>query len=167
VRSQLNARVVRRTPDPLRGVDISVDKPEEKGIIGQGSENGLPVIYKLVDELPSEDIRSSLPWLTVIAWRYDPEERNGMPPISVNDRMLVLEHSIDAIEAAALCRHAYSRTGNGLKELVYYITDRGQFMTAFNDAVRSHARYPIEIDFYEDREWVDFQKVLSLFEQAH
>ena len=46
--------------------------------------------------------------------------------------MLALQHAVDELEEAALCRHAYSRTGNGLKELVYYLVDRDEFMVAFN-----------------------------------
>jgi hypothetical protein len=143
-----------------------VDHSDELGIIGETNEDGLPVIYRLVDELPGADVRNSLPWLTVISWRYDREARNGMPPVAINDRMIALERAIDEIEASSLCRHAYSRTGNGLKEFAYYITDRDRFMGAFNAAVRKHPRYPIEIEFFEDPEWADFQKVRELFKQA-
>ena len=139
---------------------------DDLGIVGEGEEEGLPVIYRLIDELPETATRNSLPWLTVISWRYDREARNGMPPVAINDRMIALERAIDEIEASSICRHAYSRTGNGLKEFAYYTTDRDRFMGAFNTAVRNHPRYPIEIDFYEDREWADFQKVRELFKQT-
>ena len=139
---------------------------DELGIIGETEEDGLPVIYRLVDELPGADVRDGLPWLTVISWRYDREARNGMPPVAINDRMIALERAIEEIEAVSLCRHAYSRTGNGLKEFAYYITDRDRFMDAFNIAVRNHPRYPIEIEFYEDLEWADFQRVRELFNQT-
>ncbi len=143
-----------------------MSQADELGVIGETVEDGLPVIYRLVDELPGEGVRESLPWLTVISWRYDREVRNGMPPSAINEQMIALEHAVDAIETASLCRHAYSRMGNGLKEFAYYITDRERFMTAFNDALQNHPRYPIEIEFFEDREWSDFQKVRGLFSQA-
>jgi hypothetical protein len=143
-----------------------MDQSEQSGIIGETVEEGLPVVYRFVDQLPDTETRGRLPWLTVISWTYDRLERNGMPPTPTNDRMIALEHAIDAIEAAALCRHVYSRTGNGLKELAYYITDRDEFMGALNNELRTHPRYPIEINFYEDREWSDFQKVRELFKLA-
>ena len=50
-------------------------------------------------------------------------------------------------------RHAYSRTGPGLKELVYYIADRDEFMEKLNAALADHPPYPIEIEFHADSEW--------------
>ncbi len=138
---------------------------QELGIIGETKEDGLPVIFKFVDELPSQQTRESFRWLTVISWRYDGSVRSGMPPETTNEQMVALEHAIDELEEAALCRHAYSRTGNGLKELVYYISDRDQFMAALNNALSEHPRYPIEINFYEDQQWEDFQKLRGLFKK--
>jgi hypothetical protein len=101
----------------------------------------------------------------VISWKYDPRVRNGMPAQETNQRMIALEDAIEDLEEAQLCRHAYSRTGNGLKEFVYYIADQGHFMEAFNDALTGHARYPIDITFFEDAAWEDFQKIRDLFTQ--
>lgn len=86
-----------------------------------------------------------------------------MPTIDANAQMVVLEHELDAMEESEFCRHVYSRTGNNLKELVYYIQERTQFIDAFNDALNNHPRYPIEINFYEDKAWEDFKKILDTF----
>ena len=140
---------------------------QEQGIIGKVQENGLPVIYKFVDELPNELIRSTYSWLTVISWKYDGSSRNGMPPEDANQRMMALEDVFDVhLEDSGLCKHAYSRTGNDLKEFAYYISDRDTFMAAFNDALKEHPRYPIEINFYDDPEWKDFQTIRALFAKA-
>jgi len=88
---------------------MTLDRPgaDEPGIIGETYEDGFPVVLKLVDG-PSE---------------------------LVNSQMLALENALDqSLESPGLCRHAYSRTGNGLKELAYYIHERDQFMEAFNTA---------------------------------
>ena len=140
---------------------------EEKGIIGELEEAGFPVVFKFVDNLPSEETRARFGWLTVITWKYDGSQRNGMPPDETNSQMRSLEHAVeDNVESKGHCRHAYSRTGNSLKELVYYICDRDEFMRAFNAALKGHPRYPLEINFYEDRGWEDFQKILAMFRQA-
>ena len=142
-----------------------MSEAQDLGIIGEGKEDGLPVIFKFVDELPTLETRQKFRWLTVISWKYDRSIRNGMPPEATNKQMIALEDAIDELEEAAMCRHAYSRTGNGLKELVYYIPDRDQFMAAFNGALREHPRYPIEIKFYEDERWEDFQKIRGRFKR--
>ena len=140
---------------------------EETGIIGRVYEEGLPVIYKFVNELPAERIRSQLGWLTVISWKYDGTSNNGMPLEAENQKMIVLEEKIeDEIERDGVLRHAYSRTGNNLKELVYYIHDQDQFLEAFNQALSNHPRYPIEINFYQDKDWEDFQRLLNDFSKA-
>jgi hypothetical protein len=140
---------------------------QEKGVIGEIREGGFPVVFKFVDELPSEETRGRFGWLTVVSWKYDGTQRNGMPPEEINLRMISLEHIIeDGLENQGHCVHAYSRTGNSLKELIYYISDRDQFMEAFNNALKDQPPYPVEITFYEDRSWEDFQKVLEMLRSA-
>ena len=67
----------------LFGVLVFMNTPtnseEEIGIIGRVYEDGLLVIYKFVNEMPSETIRTNLTWLTVISWKYDGKSNNGMP----------------------------------------------------------------------------------------
>lgn len=134
---------------------------EKKGVIAQRHEDGLPVIYKFVEEMPSTTVRSSLQWLTVISWKYDGSSNNGMPVTDNNQEMIELEKTIREIENGNLLRHVYSRTGNNLKELVYYIHGQEEFLVAFNKALIDHSRYPIKIEFFEDKEWKDFQRTLQ------
>jgi hypothetical protein len=138
-----------------------------KGIIGRVYEEGRPVIYKFVNELPPAGVREDLPWLLVISWRYDGSANNGMPPEAENRRMNVLEDTVERdIAGDGVLRHAYSRTGNGLKELVYYIHGPEQFLEDFNRAVGGHPEYPIDIRFYEDRDWKDLASLLEDFSGA-
>ena len=67
------------------GAEKMPDTDEPKGIIGRAYIDGLPVIYKFVDKAPTDAKRKTLPWLTVISWKYDGSENNGMPPKVVND----------------------------------------------------------------------------------
>lgn len=138
---------------------------EPKGVIGKYVENGLPVILKFVQEFPEPEIREQFPQLTVISWIYDGSENNGMPEAEVNEQIMALEDAIDdLLTIEKIAQHAYSRTGNGLKELVYYISDQEVFMARFNQSLQGQPRYPIEINFYNDPEWEDFEKLLKDFE---
>ena len=59
--------------------------------------------------------------------------------------MIALEDALESeVEGANVCEHAISRTGNNLKELIYYSRDRDQFIKALNAALAEHDRYPIE-----------------------
>ncbi len=139
---------------------------EPKGIVGKAIEDGFPVIYKFVDEEPAAAKRAKLPWLTVISWRYDGAESNGMPQKRVNERMVELEDALgENVVAEGFGDHVIIRTGANLKELIYYIRDQDQFMKRLNAAFKGHSAYPIEIKFYNDLKWTEFQKLRSDFEK--
>jgi hypothetical protein len=88
---------------------------QESGIVDRTKEDGLPGVYKFVDESPSQETRDSYSWLTVISWKYDRDVRKGMPPENVNKQMIALEHAIDELEDAELCRHAIVERGTASK----------------------------------------------------
>lgn len=146
---------------------MSINSNERKGIIGRIDEGGLPVIYKFVNEMPPATIIKYLPWLTVIAWKYDGTNNNGMPSKTENQEMITLEETVEnKMENDKVLRHAYSRTGNNLKEFVYYIHDRDQFIDLFNKVLAKQPKYPIEINFYKDPQWKEFQNLLDDFKDA-
>ncbi|MFI1770316.1 DUF695 domain-containing protein [Thalassobellus citreus] len=137
-----------------------------KGIIGRYYENDLPVIMKFVNELPEKKVMSKLPFLTVVSWKYDGTKNNGMPLTEVNNRMIILEDAIEnSMNSTELFTHVYSRTGNNLKEFAYYSSSQKDFMEILNRTLEKHDAYPIEINFYEDKEWTDFKTVIKDFKK--
>ncbi len=143
----------------------SVKTEQHKGIIARYIEDDLPVIMKFVNELPEKKVMSKLPFLTVVSWKYNGTKNNGMPLSDVNERMIFLEDSIEnSMNSTDLFRHVYSRTGNSLKEFAYYSTSQKDFMEILNRTLEKHDAYPIEIKFYEDKEWSDFKKVMEMAE---
>ena len=139
---------------------------EPKGVIGRYYENELPVIMKFVNELPEKKTISKLPFLTVVSWKYDGTENNGMPISEVNNRMITLEEAIEnSMHSTDLFTHVYSRTGNNLKEFAYYTKSQKDFMEILNRTLEKHDAYPIEINFYEDKEWSEFKTVISDFKR--
>jgi hypothetical protein len=141
---------------------------EVSGIIGKVIEGGRPVIYALVPEMPPEAIRRALPQLTVISWKYDGSQHNGMPAPDTNLRMRELEGLLIAsFEEKDTSAHVYNRTGNDLKEFAYYVADPGAFMTEINRVLRPLPRFPIDIRFYLDEDWSNFQEIINLFRGAN
>jgi hypothetical protein len=139
---------------------------EFKVIIGEYHEGDYPIVVRFVNELPSGQVISHLSWFTVISWKYDGSERNGMPTDDVNKKMIELEDALtEKLDENAICQHAYNRTGNSLKEFNYYISDRDEFMVQFNQALKGHVSYPIEISFYEDPEWIEKKKIIADFKK--
>ncbi len=140
---------------------------EDRGMTGRAFEDGLPVLYRIEDSVPDPEDRLSLPWLAVISWPYDGADDNGMPSAEDNLRMFQLQDLIEEeLEGHSTLRHVYSRTGNHLKELVYYLRDRDQFLLRFNEVMADQPRYPIELRFFEDEDWEDFGELLQAFGRA-
>lgn len=139
----------------------------DPGVTGRAFEEGLPVFYRLEQWLPTAEERLSLPWLVVISWNYDGTGNNGMPCASDNLQMFELEDLIEEqIESPNALRRVYSRTGNHLKELVYYLRNRDEFLFRFNQVMAGQPRYPIELHFFEDEEWQDFRELLEAFDST-
>jgi Family of unknown function (DUF695) len=124
------------------------------------------VIWSFEAEWPDPEVRQQRPWLTVVSWRYDSTANNGMPMDDERAKMLDLELALDPLEDCTNSFQAYRRTGNGLKEFVYYVGDQGEFMARFNDLLAGHPSYPLEVHFFEDRTWSDFEKLLADFRGA-
>lgn len=79
--------------------------------------------------------------------------------------MIQLEDGLETIKGRGILYFdVYSATGNDLKEFVFYISDREVFMSNFNNALKGHPAYPLEINFYEDKEWSDLSRLNSNFE---
>jgi hypothetical protein len=145
-----------------------MDNPdkEHKGIIGRYYEGTLPVIVKFVNELPAIDTQKQLTSLTVVSWKYDGSSNNGMPTKEINEKMITLESALEkTMDESKSFVHAYSRTGNDLKEFVYYCKGMDEFMPLLNETLQSHERYPIDIDFYEDPEWMELKKLIEDFKK--
>lgn len=137
---------------------------EETWSVGEAEVKGKPVVYKFMNEFPGVKTRNKMSWLTVISWTYDGSTNNGMPPSDINELMIKLEDGLEKIEGREKTYFdVYSATGNNLKEFVFYISDRDKFMHNFNNALKGHSVYPIEVNFYEDAEWSDLQKLQADF----
>jgi len=147
-----------------RKTKMDKSNSEQKGIIGRYYEGEFPVIVKFVNELPAIDTQKRLTSLTVVSWKYDGSSNNGMPTKEINEKMLALEDSLnDTLKKTNLYYHAYSRTGNNLKEFVYYSNGLDIFMPLLNETLQSHEPYPIDIAFYEDTEWTELKKIIEDF----
>ena len=127
--------------------------------IGLAKEEGNPVIYKYVSVFPDEEIRQSMPWLTVVSWEYDGSANNGMPASKTNNKMVALEEALAMIEGKGeLYRSVYSTTGNNRKAFAFYVVGRDAFMENFNLALKGHPAYPLSIDFYNDPQWEEMAR---------
>ena len=85
-----------------------------------------------------------------ITWKYS----GGMPSGDTNTSMTTFERAIDDLTGdnhfAELVQVA---TGGGVKEWLFYCSDKGRFMNEFERLLVAHERYPVEISSLSDPEW--------------
>lgn len=135
--------------------------------IATGQKNGMTMIYRFISKDPKPSEVQRFKWLTVISWKYDGRANNGMPNNSFSSDMDRFEDAIDEMLRDTRCgMDVYVRTGDGEREFVYYIADREEFTKYLNAALANHKVYPIEIEFFEDVEWLDFKKMKSLVNKS-
>jgi hypothetical protein len=139
---------------------------EPKGRIVRTVKDGKPILWTYAPEMPDDDERISCPWLTVLSWRYDGSENNGMPNGETNREMLELDRALETLEISKFCSEAYRRIGFDLREFVFYISNRDDFLASLNQALATHPTYPIEIKFYEDANWSELQTLIDDFSGA-
>jgi uncharacterized protein DUF695 len=135
--------------------------------IAESNEDGVRVIWKVLNGRlpPSEE--DTLRIAAVVDWKYDGSGFNGMPAPGVNERMLAFENALaEKVESPNTCLLVFSRTGNNLKQFVYYVRDSEEFLKRLNDALKDQPRYPIEITFHDDAGWKDLKSFLTKFEKA-
>lgn len=139
---------------------------DAKGLIGKSLENGLPVIWNFVNELPGDELRAGLPCMIVLSWTYDGTQHGGFPDEATQAAIYRLDESLAPIEDRLTSRRVYSRTGNGLREWVFHASTHEDFMTALNNVLADDERYPIDIKLYSDPDWTDFRRLLQDFGQT-
>jgi hypothetical protein len=139
---------------------------ESKGRIVRTVKDGKPILWTYVPEMPDDDEKISCPWLTVLSWQYDGSENNGMPNEETNREMLKLDLALETLEISKSCSEAYRRIGFDLREFVFYVSNRDDFLASLNRALANHSVYPIGIKFYEDANWSELQTLIDDFSQA-
>jgi hypothetical protein len=142
------------------------DNLERTGVIAETLKDNLRILWTYVPGMPPEDVRLAAPWLTVVRWLYDGAANEGMPTADDNQHMLQLESILRDMEDQEVCIEAYRRIGAGLREFVFYIADRDEFLQVFNSQVATHPQYPIEIKFYKDETWSELKDLIDDLKSA-
>jgi len=134
---------------------------EGRGRIVQTWKDEHRILWTYVPELPAQDARRAMPWLTVLEWQYDGSSCEGMPTAEENQHMLILDAALGKVERPEFCVEGYRRIGAGLREFVFYIADRDEFLREFNACVVHDRPYPISIKFYKDEDWSELRDLID------
>jgi hypothetical protein len=114
------------------------------------AEQNQAAILRLRTDQPV--LSDSLNTAIEVTWAY--ESSSPFPDDRDNQRMLDFERALDELSS----ENGYAElmqvsTGNGVKEWLYYSSDRERFMSRMNALLENHSPYPIAIRFYDDPRW--------------
>lgn len=102
------------------------------------------------------------PYRIEIRWAYEGDKR-GMPTDTTGAEMEAFEAALTpALERNKLALLAYTCTGEGLKEWVYYTRNLKAFGETLNTALVDLPQFPLTFEADEDREAEMFREVFAL-----
>ena len=140
---------------------MSSTKADNLYFTATGEEDGLPVIYRSVKEVPDGAIESDYPNLISIYWRYDGASSNGMPDAATNDQQINFEAALDHLDKTGISHLMLVVTGNNRKEWLWYVRDIEDWMSNFNQALNEESTYPIEIENNDDPQWLIYHNFVA------
>lgn len=131
-----------------------------------GQEDGKPLIFRSLKDVPEGIDKADFPHLISITWRYDADANNGMPRADENNAQIVFEDALLPLDANKISRLMLVVTGNGRKVWHWYVRDVENWMEEFNRALTGQPVYPIEITHTTEPDWRlyrDFRKNVKGF----
>ena len=105
---------------------------------------------------------NNLPWRMTFSWVYDGQKNNGMPTPAVREQMNKLEDFLEKeIEKKGVGELAVTRTGDELKQLIYFVHSEESIQPKLNRFAVELSKFPIKISFKYDPDWVALAKILE------
>ncbi|EMW0566142.1 TPA: DUF695 domain-containing protein [Vibrio parahaemolyticus] len=127
----------------------------------QGEQNGNPVIYRSMENVPVGQNESDFPTLVSIYWPFKLEANNGMPDQQTNEDQVSFEDALETLDKNDVSHLMLVVTGNGRKEWLWYVKDAESWMAKLNELLIGHKVYPIEISLSLEPSWSTYHNFIS------
>jgi hypothetical protein len=125
--------------------------------------DGRVIVYRYVEVFEPAFKRAAFPDRITVSWPY--RAANGLPSKAEFKAMDDLENILEAsVEAKPFARLVLVRTGDNLREWVYYAASQQQFMARVNHALQDRPVLPLQFGLASDPDWrryEDFRSTLA------
>ena len=128
-------------------------KDEDTWIVSEGQEEGLPMIYRMRDIIPSAINTPEYPNLISVLWEYDFDNPSGMPSDELDKQQRAFEDALDKMDNTGIGIMMLAVTGNGRREWVWYVNDQSFWLSSMHSCLEGHPTYPIDIEKSDDPHW--------------
>ena len=127
----------------------------------QGEQDGKPVVYRSMQSLPQGCEPADFPFLLNIHWEFDGQDEDGMPDQETQIQQANFEQTIASLDNNGEGHLMLVVTGNHCKEWLWYVKDPEIWMQSFNDALKGHEVYPIDVAVEQDADWSTWRDFVS------
>ena len=139
------------------------DSPEWD--LAEGTIDGQRTILRLLAIAPSPAEQKENAYLIMVKWPFEPTP-DGMPSSDEQDDMLAFEQAVaDGSEQRRSGRLVLVITGANERQWRYYATDAEAFIQSVNQDLAGHPRYPLQIVYYQDPDWVGLHEYQALVQR--
>ncbi len=151
-------------------LDQFEQKPGEEQdpwLVAETDEDGMPMIYRVRQNIPAHVDIAEFPNLICVVWEYDTAVGNGMPGGEVAEQQALFEDALDAfIEEGGASEHMVVVTGNGRKEWLWYAKNPDNWIEGFSNALNELPPFPVEIQGYEAEGWAAYKDLKQVLEES-
>lgn len=149
------------------GLEQDPGNIQDPWLIAETDEDGLPMVYRVRQNIPSHVEISEFANLVCVVWEYDGKVANGMPSGEIAEQQAVFEDALDEfIEKGGDSEHMVVVTGNGRKEWLWYVKDPEKWIEEFSDALSGHPPFPVEIEGYEAESWRAYNELKQILSES-
>ncbi len=141
--------------------------PSDDWVLSEGQTEVGPIIVRVRSGEPSSADKALFTNLLVVRWAYEAGEF-GLPPRDVLESMVEFEDRIlDASDGDRWWGSGVAViTHDGVREWRFYTPDVGAFQAEFSRALAGLGPYPLDLQVFEDPEWVGFSEIRDLARSA-
>ncbi len=140
---------------------------DDPWLIAETEEDGMPMIYRVRQNIPANLEISDYSHLVCVLWEYETTIANGLPGSEVAEQQEAFEDALDDfIEKDLDNEHMVIVTGNGRKEWLWYVKDPDDWIEGFSAALSGHPPFPVEIQGYDAEGWKAYNDLKQALTQS-
>jgi hypothetical protein len=139
----------------------------DRWFVAKGKQNGKPVLIRGRQDLRKLGDINIHSWLLIAEWRYQSDDRSGLPTEETNEAMQRFEDAMaTTLEEQSLGYLFCVRVHDGLRRWLAYASDAGRARQVVEGLCDGARRFPVAVILQRDPDWQEYATLLASVGQA-
>jgi len=117
----------------------------------ESRDGNFPIYIRFSNFTPTK--LQDYPHMISIFWAYPQEDKTGLPSEEVLNAHHKLEEALNPLDDKINSFYMAQITGNGRQEWIWYTNDVDTWWNNFNNALKKHPKYPLDIQLGNEPLW--------------